>query len=260
MEPNEAATPGNSQPAAAKPPRGYFKKPLARYGFELLVIVLGISLSLWVDGWRQEREEAKTQRKVLIALADDLENIAAELQEDSAGSENSVAFLLKLEQGEEIPQKEMEDGMSILWVDQYAFFNPSLASYESAISTKAWIDLPDTLRYNLIQLTRGELELLRIMYHRGSSDYADRLLPMDLASCMNQPSFSGLGKPTSVDMACMRQKLKDPTTRATLRLFRSRTGSELLYIGYVRSVIVTQLTELRNYLQVPQKNRAIRYY
>lgn len=261
MEPTDASTttpvppPARNNPAAETGRRDYFKKPLARYGFELVVIVLGISLSFAVENWRQDREDAKTQRKVLIALADDLENLASEMQDDSAFFASTVSYLLKMEKGVTLTQQEIEVGMTLVWQNQYSMLNAELPSYQSAVSSKAWIEMPDTLRFKLTSLVRVRLPFVANRYTVHSQDFRDKLDQTDLASCLEHPAFLSSTSSTEVDANCLRQKLQQPKTQVLLRLLRVRLEALFLALTAERAKCLGQLAELRHYLNVPKTMR-----
>ena len=100
---------------------------------EILMIVIGINVALWFEGWFQDLSDAEAETQYLVELRDDL-NIDIlyldQLVEVNTQKINSIGEILgKLDRLNDLPPEEQAE---ILFApSNYGFFQPSDFTYRS---------------------------------------------------------------------------------------------------------------------------------
>lgn len=72
------------------------RKLLFRLAAELGVIILGVWIALWADGWVSEREDREVETARLRALAENIDQTLAELHRQQADAEEAATALRRL--------------------------------------------------------------------------------------------------------------------------------------------------------------------
>ncbi|MFK7743080.1 MAG: hypothetical protein AB8H80_22390 [Planctomycetota bacterium] len=119
---------------------------------ELSVVVLGITISFWLQDWRQARHERAEESRLLKGFAMELELDQLELEQRGKALEMGIASIRDLlEKGSELDEKTIDHGMDAAL--GYMSFSPSMATYLELRQTGAsrLIQDKDLLR-NLIML------------------------------------------------------------------------------------------------------------
>jgi len=75
---------------------GDWRRPLVRLAAEFLVVVLGVTIALWADGWVAERNDRAVEAARLGALQDNVNVTLADLREARDNARGAAAALRKL--------------------------------------------------------------------------------------------------------------------------------------------------------------------
>ncbi len=128
-------------------------RTLGKYVSEILVIIVGITLSFAFDEWRRDREDQRAERGYLIALRADLAQDTAMLAFNISGGTwvlRATERLINFRHADDIA-----DSLHIL-IDaaaSYAAFSPATATYEELRQTgRTDLLRDDTLRHELLRL------------------------------------------------------------------------------------------------------------
>lgn len=104
------------------------RRTLPRLALELLVVVLGITLSFWFQDWRQQRDDRQQETRLLQSIVGELRSDRTSLQQRLELLDQGIAGLRRLQQdGDTMATEQLDRAM-----DQalsYIAFAPSRASY-----------------------------------------------------------------------------------------------------------------------------------
>ena len=100
---------------------------------EILMIVVGINVALWFEGWFQDLQDAEIAERYLIDLRDDLltdiENLDYVIKSGEAKSQKTAQVIELLPSLAELPPDEL--AQAIYTPPNYQFFVPSDFTYRS---------------------------------------------------------------------------------------------------------------------------------
>lgn len=101
---------------------------MPRLALELLVVVLGITISFWFQDWRQQRDDRQQEARLLQGIVEELRADRTDLRRRLEMVDGSLAAVQRLQRdGETMSAEELDRAM-----DQtlsYIAFAPSRASY-----------------------------------------------------------------------------------------------------------------------------------
>ena len=104
------------------------RRTIPRLALELLVVVLGITISFWFQDWRQQRDDRQQETRLLRGIVEELRADHTDLQRRLEMVDRSLAAVQRLQRdGETMSTEELDRAM-----DQtlsYIAFAPSRASY-----------------------------------------------------------------------------------------------------------------------------------
>ena len=119
----------------------YKKKLLIKYSLEFVVIVVGISVTFWIDEWNRNRLEGIQHIKDISSIIDDLENDSLTINRVNEAllvgdkKTNSMINLIELKQENKISYKKYYDSIiSLGFLYTYQTFFMTDATYKSLIS------------------------------------------------------------------------------------------------------------------------------
>jgi len=100
---------------------------------EILMIVIGINVALWFEGWFQDLENAEIEERYLAELRDDLLTDIKNLDAVIASGEKKLQRVAKIiEQMPGLAELSTEElAQTIYTPPNYQFFNPSDFTYKS---------------------------------------------------------------------------------------------------------------------------------
>jgi hypothetical protein len=139
------------------------------------MIVVGINVALWFEGWFEELGERDTEQQYLLELRVDLQTDIGELDRVIASNTAKVGRLQSLvESYAELATKDANTlAQAIFEPSSYSFFEPSDVTYQSLIESGDFrlISDPD-LKKGLLKLTRrwNEIETLQNNYLQAIDD------------------------------------------------------------------------------------------
>jgi hypothetical protein len=119
---------------------------LARFGGELFVIVLGVLIALWVDSWREARQERTLQTDLLESLRSEVQSNVRNLEGSIVQQQRILASMRRLMTVQRnTPVSVPPDSLEILFRDAGSFSRarPSFGSYDAMVSTGTSRLLPD---------------------------------------------------------------------------------------------------------------------
>lgn len=124
---------------------------------ELVLIVVGISIALALEGWAQDREDARTEQVYLRGLQEDLETDRANLDNMIAANRQKVEELQRMIPGlPDLLEAGSEAQATTLFAPAtYHFFEPSDFTYVALQESGEFRLLSD------LELQRGLLRLFR---------------------------------------------------------------------------------------------------
>jgi len=151
---------------------------------EILMIVIGINIALWFEGWFDDLKDAETEQQYLVGLRDDLTSDLKLL--DSIIETNST----KLERlGEIVPNlagiadaTPEEQASAIFAPSSYHFFQPSDFTYRSMQESGDFRLLSDSeTKKNLLRLARWyrDIDTLQNNFLQAMDD---EYIPLMMAS------------------------------------------------------------------------------
>jgi hypothetical protein len=104
------------------------RRTMPRLALELLVVVLGITISFWFQDWRQQRDDRQQEARLLQGIVEELRADRTDLRRRLEMVDGSLAAVQRLQRdGETMSAEELDRAM-----DQtlsYIAFAPSRASY-----------------------------------------------------------------------------------------------------------------------------------
>lgn len=110
---------------------GNWRDLLGRLGAEFAVVVLGVTIALWADGWVAERSDRAVEAARLGALVDNVSVTLAELRaarDHAAGAADAMRALVSLRQQDQ-PNDEVDDLLRFAFLYAPAFY-PELNVYD----------------------------------------------------------------------------------------------------------------------------------
>jgi len=128
---------------------------------EILMIVIGINVALWFEGWFQDLEDAEIEERYLVDLRDDLltniENLDVVIRFGEAKSKKAAAIIEQMPGIAELSPEEL--AQVIFTPPNYQFFTPSDFTYKS---------MQDSGDFRLLRSTEIKKSILRLdRRHKG---------------------------------------------------------------------------------------------
>ncbi len=100
---------------------------------EILMIVIGINVALWFEGWFQEQQDAEIEKRYIADLRDDLstdiKNLDLVIKNGEAKSQQTARFIELMPTIAELPPEEQ--AKAIYTPSNYQFFVPYDFTYRS---------------------------------------------------------------------------------------------------------------------------------
>lgn len=122
---------------------------------EILMIVIGINVALWFEGWFQDVENAEIEERYLTDLRDDLltniKNLDFVIKFGEAKSQQAAKIIEKMPGIAELPPEEL--AQAIYTPPNYQFFTPSDFTYKS---------MQDSGDFRLLRSTEIKKSILRL--------------------------------------------------------------------------------------------------
>ena len=128
-------------------------RKLQRYGLELLIVFLGVSLSLLAENWRQSRADAKSESASLIRLHGDMQLDAQDMRGNAARAEIGLeaARWLVANSGDTHPADSVSAMLTAIGV--CSFFVPYTSEYTALKSSgKLSLISNDAIREGIVRL------------------------------------------------------------------------------------------------------------
>lgn len=124
---------------------------------EILLIVIGINIALWFEGWFEDRREREAELQYLVELQGDLQRSIADLDQaiadNAAKSERLKAHIPKLAGLADAPVAEQ--ARIIFEPSSYSFFTPSEETYQSLLESGDFRLISDrNIKKGLLGLSR----------------------------------------------------------------------------------------------------------
>ena len=163
------------------------KKYLLKYTFEFLVIVLGISVSFWLNNWSESVKENNIEKDLVNLLIIDIENKKNENKDDirifNSAIETFEKVLNTWETTKKIDTTHLKSTLRYLRLDT-PYFNEISPIYNSLSNTKLWKNLPYELVNEINNLYRMRYQEIKIRFEKireiGTYCKLHFLLPNDL--------------------------------------------------------------------------------
>ena len=163
------------------------KKYIIKYTFEFLVIVMGISVSFWLNNWNESVKENNIQKDLVNLLIIDIENKVKENKNDiriiNRGLERAERVINTWETTKKIDTTDPKGILRLLGADS-VYFNTVSPIYNSLSNSKLWKNLPYELVNQINNLYRMKYEELKLRFEKFSEIGAycklHFLLPNDL--------------------------------------------------------------------------------
>ena len=119
------------------------------------MIIIGINVALWFEGWFQDVENAEIEERYLADLRDDLltniENLDVVIRFGVAKSQKSANIIDQMPRIAELPPEEL--AQAIFTPPNYQFFTPSDFTYKS---------MQDSGDFRLLRSTEIKKSILRL--------------------------------------------------------------------------------------------------
>lgn len=163
------------------------KKYLLKYTFEFLVIVLGISVSFWLNNWSESVKENNIEKDLVNLLIIDIENKKNESKNDIGIFNSAIETFEKVlntwETTKKIDTTHLKSTLRYLRLDT-PYFNEISPIYNSLSNTKLWKNLPYELVNEINNLYRMRYQEIKIRFEKireiGTYCKLHFLLPNDL--------------------------------------------------------------------------------
>ena len=151
---------------------------------EVLMIIIGINVALWFEGWFEDRREREAERQYLIELRADLAANIADLdhviEQNRAKAERLREILRNFA---DLPVAEPEvQATTIFEPSSYSFFEPSDVTYQALLESGDFRLITDPkVKKGLLRLSRrwNEIDTLQNNYLQALDD---GYIPMMMAS------------------------------------------------------------------------------
>lgn len=142
---------------------------------ELLMIVVGINIALWFEGWFEDLRERETEQQYLGDLLDDLDTDLAQLEVVIASNTRKAERLRTIVQTyDELPSAESQvQAQAIFEPSSYNFFTPADVTYQSLLESGDFRLISDSdVKKGLLQLSRlwDQIETLQANYLQALDD------------------------------------------------------------------------------------------
>ena len=163
------------------------KKYLLKYSREFLVIVMGISVSFWLNNWSESVKENNIEKDLVNILIRDIENKKNENKYDigviNRGIERAERVINTWETTKKIDTTDLKRVLRLLGSDT-PYFNAISPIYNSLSNTKLWNNLPYELVNEINDLYRMRYQELKLRFEKfreiGTYCKLHFLLPNDL--------------------------------------------------------------------------------
>jgi len=163
------------------------KKYLLKYTFEFLVIVMGISVSFWLNNWSESVKENNIEKDLVNLLIIDIENKKSENEFDieifNSAIERFERVINTWETAKRIDTNDLKSTLQYLGMDT-PYFNEVSPIYNSLSNTKLWNNLPFELVNQINDLYRRRYQEMKLRFEkiRENSTYCKLqfLSPNDL--------------------------------------------------------------------------------
>ena len=163
------------------------KKYIIKYTFEFLVIVMGISVSFWLNNWSESVKENNIEKDLVNLLIVDIENKNNESKNDIGIFNRAIETFEKVlntwETTKKIDTTHLKSTLGYLRHDT-PYFNEISPIYNSLSNTKLWKNLPDELVNEINDLYRRRYQEMKIRFEKirqnGTYCKLHFLLPNDL--------------------------------------------------------------------------------
>ena len=163
------------------------KKYLLKYSLEFLVIVMGISVSFWLNNWSESIKENNIEKDLVNILIRDIENKKNENKYDigviNRGIERAERVINTWETTKKIDTTDLKRVLRLLGSDT-PYFNAISPIYNSLSNTKLWNNLPYELVNEINNLYRMKYQELKLSFEKfreiGTYCKLHFLLPNDL--------------------------------------------------------------------------------
>ena len=162
-------------------------KYLLKYTFEFLVIVMGISVSFWLNNWSESVKENNIEKDLVNLLIIDIENKRNENKSDIGILNKALETFERVtntwETTKKIDTTDLKSTLSYLRLDT-PHFNEISPIYNSLSNTKLWDNLPYDLVNDINNLYRIRYEEIKLRFQKirenGTYCKLHFLLPNDL--------------------------------------------------------------------------------
>jgi len=190
---------------------------------EFSVIVLGVLVALWVEGWYEDRQDASLETDLLESLATDLRLSLDTLKHDNASHLARVATLewflrFPADEGAAFPEDSMA---SVALAANYtAAYYPTLRTYETMIATGTF----DLISNEDVRLALAEVTFRAQFYidyrnqatQQWNDTYSVTWLQYMGVHPLPGPPFSPETMPGTPPPAAAREALRDDFFRAVI--------------------------------------------
>ena len=145
------------------------KKYLLKYTFEFLVIVLGISVSFWLNNWSESVKENNIEKDLVNLLIIDIENKKNENEFDikifNSAIERFERVINTWETAKRIDTTDLKSTLQYLSMDT-PYFNEVSPIYNSLSNTKLWNNLPFELVNQINDLYRRRYQEMKLRFEK----------------------------------------------------------------------------------------------
>lgn len=145
------------------------KKYLLKYTFEFLVIVMGISVSFWLNNWSESVKENNIEKDLVNLLIIDIENKKNENEFDikifNSAIERFERVINTWETAKRIDTTDLKSTLQYLSMDT-PYFNEVSPIYNSLSNTKLWNNLPFELVNQINDLYRRRYQEMKLRFEK----------------------------------------------------------------------------------------------
>lgn len=144
--------------------RSTWRRILARLAAEFGVVVLGVTIALWADGWVAEREDRAVEAARVTALADNVRETIALLRparREAQEASDALTELAVLRHATERPIEELKE-LLLTGLFYVPIFTPELNVYDDLKSSGELALLTDPDMRRALSAMDNELEAVRV--------------------------------------------------------------------------------------------------